>query len=310
MTSLAASVGAALVSLGRADPGLTVLDALPAEDGWSAEFAREFPDRHSRPSRAGPGIVRAAIEASGDGRPALALASALAIAVRGYPDLREAAERRRPLRLLADPRASEEVDAPPAGPIVDDLGVTRGLPGTTVVVPSGPATLLLALRAVAGEAGPVYVRLPPATDPPGVEPTFELGRAAELRPGRDLTIAAIGGAVPGALEGAEELARVGISARVLDVASVKPIDEKALLRAARETGAILTMEEHGALTGLGAAVAAVVSEEHPVPVRRLGAPDVLADRAASGRRSDPFGLSREHLLEAAYELLRARGKVQ
>ena len=131
----------------------------------------------------------------------------------------------------------------------------------------------------------------------------------ELRSGQDLTIVAIGPAVGRALETATALARVGVAARVLDLASVKPLDGKAVLRAARETGAILSLEAHSALTGIGSMVAAYTSEEYPVPVRRIGSSGSFPGTPGAPS-NDPYGLTPEHCLEEAYELLRARGKVQ
>ncbi|MCI4360778.1 MAG: transketolase family protein, partial [Thermoplasmata archaeon] len=121
---------------------------------------------------------------------------------------------------------------------------------------------------------------------------------------------AVGAMVARALDVAEELHRVGVEARVLDLASVKPFDQKALLKAARETGAILTMEEHSVLTGVGSLVAAATSENYPVPVRRLGVPDLFGESGDPWTLMDRYGLSKERALEEAWDLLKMRGKVQ
>jgi transketolase len=135
-------------------------------------------------------------------------------------------------------------------------------------------------------------------------------RAAELAPGTDLAIVSAGAGLALALEVSREFQRVGLGARVLDFASVKPFDQKALVRAARETGAILAIEEHSAATGLGAEVATAVSESRPVPVRTVGALEVRlapADTPAEARAA--YGITRERALEEAWALLRGRAKV-
>jgi transketolase len=188
--------------------------------------------------------------------------------------------------------------------VARDLGVLRGLSRWSIVVPSDPPTASESAASVSAVDGPAYVRL--TTEPLGPlsDGSLTLGKANELRPGCDLSIAAVGGKVTAALGVAEELHRVGIEVRVLDLVSVKPVDAKAILRAARETGAILTMEEHSTLTGVGSLVATIVSEEYPVPVRRVGLPPVDDLDAGSGR-----ALSAGHALDEAWELLRMRGKV-
>ncbi|MCI4317296.1 MAG: transketolase family protein, partial [Thermoplasmata archaeon] len=141
-------------------------------------------------------------------------------------------------------------------PMLEDIGLMRGLPGMTVLVPADAPSTRSAIRAVGETDGPAYVRLAPQPLPTVTQGHVAIGQANEIRAGSDLTIIAIGALVSRALEVAEELHRVGIGARVIDLASVKPFDEKAVLRAARDTGAILTMEDHSVLTGLGCLVAA------------------------------------------------------
>jgi len=194
--------------------------------------------------------------------------------------------------------------------IVEDIGLMRGLPGMTVIVPADAPTTRAATFAVAERDGPAYVRLTRENLPTVTDGSFAIGKAAELRSGSDLTIVAVGAMVARGLEVAEELAKVGISTRVLDLASVKPFDAPALLRAARDTGAILVLEEHSVLTGVGALVAATTSENYPVPVRRVGVPDVFGESGDAWALLDRYGMSRERIRDEAWELLQARGKVQ
>lgn len=194
--------------------------------------------------------------------------------------------------------------------MVEDIGLMRGLPGMTVVVPSDAATTRAATFALAERNGPAYVRLTRESLPTVTDGSFRIGRAAELRSGNDLTVVAVGALVARGLELADDLARLGISVRVLDAASVKPFDEAAILKAARETGAILVLEEHSVLTGVGALVAAVTAEGHPVPVRRIGVPDLFGESGDPWALLDRFGMSMQRIRDEAWDLLRLRGRVE
>lgn len=222
-------------------------------------------------------------------------------AVGVYRAIRDAVVRPRAnLKVVAiEPSGRTEA----GGGDVNDLGVLRGLPGLTIAVPADGPSVRSAVGALAAFDGPAYLRLAgPSAGTVSVGP-FQIGRAPVLRDGSDLTVVAIGPMVARALDVARDLAAVGVSARVLDFASFKPHDEKALLRAARETGAILTLEPHSVLTGLGALVAAAVAEEAPVPVRRVGLPDLFGPEGDAA-------LALDRCLEEAWTLLRAKGKVQ
>jgi transketolase len=219
------------------------------------------------------------------------------------------------VRAMGVPRANVKLVGDPgptgvrAAPLRDALGAMRSVPGTAVVAPADGPSCGAAVAALAGHQGPAYLELPPPDAPEVVGPRFAVGRAEELRSGNDLAIAAYGRTLAGAVALADDLARVGVSSRVLDLASLKPIDEPALLRAARDTGAILVVEAAPLATGIGASVAAITAENYPVPVRRLGLPELLP---ADGTTPDEAAasLAPERLRDEAWELLRRRGKVQ
>jgi transketolase len=162
---------------------------------------------------------------------------------------------------------------------LEDLGIMRGLPNMTVVAPGDPVEARLATRAVAAHAGPCYLRLGKASEPVvhDREPPFALGRAIPVRPGRDITLISTGGMLQAAVAAAARLAGAGIDARVLSMPTLKPLDVEAVLEAARETGAVVTVEEHSITGGLGSAVAEVLAEAPgPRPrFRRFGVPDRL-----------------------------------
>ena len=213
------------------------------------------------------------------------------------------------MRSLVRPRLPAKLVAFPAaapGPGRDDLATMRSLPGLTVVAPADGPTTRAATVALAEREGPAYLRLPAADAPSVSDGTFAVGRAREARAGSDLAIVSLGRPLARALEVADELARVGVSVRVLDVASVKPFDEAAVLRAARDTGAILVVEDAPVGGGVGTLVAAMTAENHPVPVRRVARPDVWSD---AGDEPGDTGVSLDRIRDEAWELLRLRGRL-
>jgi transketolase len=177
-----------------------------------------------------------------------------------------------------------------------------------VVVPADPMETAQAVHAAAAIQGPVFLRLSrmPVPMVHGPDHRFQLGRAAVLRQGSDVTLAANGTMVAQALRAAELLAREGIEARVLNLSSLRPLDREAIGRAARETGAIVTVEEHSVYGGLGGAVAEVVVSTHPVPMRLLGVPGVFAPTGSPAWLLEYFGLTPEGIVKAAKQLLAER----
>jgi transketolase len=169
---------------------------------------------------------------------------------------------------------------------VEDIGILRALPNMTVLVPSDPIQARQATRAAHALPGPAYVRLGKNGEPvlPGSDEPFAIGRALVRRKGGDATVIACGPIVKMALDAAELLQDAGVSCRVVDMHTVKPLDRDAVLAAARETGAIVTLEEHNVIGGLGSAVAEALAEGgHAVPFRRIGIPDVFTYEVGSQR---------------------------
>jgi transketolase len=187
---------------------------------------------------------------------------------------------------------------------IEDLAWLRAIPGLTVIVPSDPAETAQAIRWAARHAGPVFVRVSrmgvPDVNPQGYE--FVPGRAVTLRDGSDVTIVATGTVVSRALEAADALAGQGIAARVLSMPTIKPLDAEALLAAAAQTRGIVTVEE-SLTSGLGGAVAELVVQNHPVPMRFVGVHDQFAPTGSVGWLLDHFGISRDGIVQAAREVL-------
>ncbi len=292
-----------LLAAAEADAAVTVVDAGLPPDPGAASFGVRFAARYRSFATEGPEALATALEGSRDGGAAF-LAAALSPRLETVVPaiVRDVFLARRNVKLVGVPVA----DGP--GAFADDLGRFRAVPAATVVAPADAPTARSATIVLATHDGPAYLRLPEAGAPAVSDGRFALGRANELRPGDDLAIVALGPMVARAREVAEDLARVGLSVRLLDVASVKPFDEPAILRAARDTGAILVAEAAPLATGIGTLVAAIAAENYPVPVRRLGWPDLWPERAGD-RGPEALGLSRERLRDEAFELLRLRGKV-
>jgi transketolase len=196
----------------------------------------------------------------------------------------------------------------PLGPThhsIEDLAWLRAISGLTVVVPADEAETAYSVRAAADHPGPVFIRLSRmplgAVHSPGH--VFELGRAGRLREGDDVTLIANGVMVERALEAAEDLAGRGVEARVLNMATLEPIDRQAIASAARETRGIVTIEEHTVHGGLGSAVAEVVVATHPVPMKILGFPGVFAPTGPTSFILEHFGLTASGICGATLELL-------
>jgi transketolase len=308
--SLRDAYATALLELG--DLGAVVVVEADGSAATVAQgFGAKFPDRFVRvPAREPTMMSMAADRASGGGPVFVNCSAAFAAGQASYTVRESVCRPHANVKIVVADAGIQGGGAVGTPSMVEDIGLMRGLPGMTVIVPADAPTTRAATLAVAERADPAYVRLTWEKLPTVSDGAFRIGAAQELRPGNDLTIVAIGALVARALAVAEELARVGVSARVLDFASVKPFDEPALLRAARDTGAILVLEEHSVLTGVGALVASTTSENNPVPVRRVGVPDVFGETGDPLTRLDRFGLSVERIRDEAWELLKMRGKVQ
>ncbi len=188
---------------------------------------------------------------------------------------------------------------------IEDLAWTRVLPELVVIVPADPAETAQAVRTAAALEGPVFLRLSrmpvPAVHPPDYR--FRLGRAVRLREGDDVTLIACGTMVSRALDAAALLQAEGVSARVLNMATVQPLDREAIEQAAAETGAIVTVEEHSVRGGLGGAVAEVVVATRPVPMRLLGVPGTFAPTGSPEFLFQHFGLTPRGIAQTALDLL-------
>jgi transketolase len=196
---------------------------------------------------------------------------------------------------------------------LQDIAVTRAIPGLTVIIPADRHETRRMTQALAQHEGGVYVRIGrnPVEDVyPSDDYDFQIGKAVRMREGNDITLIAVGETVRIALDAAERLSQQGTNCRVLNMHTIKPFDDEAVIAAARETGAIITLEEHSIFGGLGAAVTEVTSRECPVPVRILGIPDEPAIAGKTAEIFNHYGLSADHVCTVAAQLLNSKVKPQ
>ncbi|MDX9953388.1 MAG: transketolase family protein [Anaerolineae bacterium] len=192
---------------------------------------------------------------------------------------------------------------------IEDIAWLRAIANMTIIVPADSLETEQAVQAAANFVGPVYLRISRMGVPVvhNADYRFEIGKAVRLRDGNDVTLVACGTLVPRALEAAVLLESDGIQARVINMATVKPIDREAIIAAAVETGGIVTAEEHTIYGGFGSAIAEVVVTTHPVPMRILGIPGVFAPTGSTEFLFNYFGLTPQGIHDAAFELVKSRG---
>jgi transketolase len=280
MTTLAAmrpAYGDALVQLGRDREDVVVLSADVSNSDFSFRFAEAFPDRSINVGIAEQSLVDVAAGVALTGKVVFANTFAFLLATRALEMVRtHLCYGGVPVKLMgAYGGVSDSFDGPTHHAITD-IAILRALPSMTVVVPTDTTAVAKLLPQVAAWPGPVYVRLNRNEVPLIHDDDYapQIGKAVLLRQGSDVTLVGTGLMVSRCLEAADALAVDGISARVLEVHTIKPLDSEAIVAAARETGALVTAEEHSIVGGLGGAVVETLAGTHPVPVERVG----IADR--------------------------------
>ena len=296
---------ATLVELAEADPRVVAVVNDSVGSSKLAAFQERFPERLINVGIAEQDMVGVAAGLANGGKIPFVSAASCFLTARAMEQIKvDAAYSRAHVVLCGMSPGMAYGELGPTHHSIEDHGWLRTIPGLTVIVPSDPAETAQALRWAAAHDGPVFVRVSrmgvPDVNPSGYE--FAPGRAVRLRDGEDVTLMATGTTVSRALDAAEALEAQGISARVLSVPTLKPLDEAAVAAAARETGAIVTVEE--ALTvGLGGAVAETVVRTHPVPVRFVGVPDAFAPTGSVEWLLDHFGINADGIVAAARDAL-------
>ena len=297
-----ASFGAALAELGAERDDFVVLDADLAAATQTGVFKKAFPERFYDCGIAEQNMVSIAAGVAATGKKVFCSSFAMFAAGRAFEQVRNS---------IGYPHLNVVIGATHAGISVgedgathqcnEDIALMRTIPGMTIINPADDTEAKLAVRAALDHNGPVYMRFGRLAVPVifGDDYKFEIGKGVELKEGTDVTIVATGLMVNEAMQAYELLADEGISARIINIHTIKPLDKEIILKAAKETGAIVTAEEHSVIGGLGSAVSEVVAEEYPVPVLKLGVNDVFGHSGPAPKLLDEFGLRAVNIVEKA-----------
>lgn len=288
------SYGRTLVELGRENRDIVVLDADLSRSTMTRLFAREFPERFFDCGIAEQNMVGIAAGLAASGKIPFASTFAVFAPGRCFDQIRmSVAQPGLNVKLVASHSGISVGEDGTSHQSIEDLALIGSLPGFTVIVPADALETAQAVRTAAASYGPFYIRLCrpklPLVYDEGYH--FALGKAVTMRRGRDATIIAIGLMVKVALEAAQNLEREGIDCRVLNMSTLKPIDEAAIIQAATETGAIVTAEEHLEHGGLGSAVARVVARHQPVPMEFVAIKDTYAKSGKPAELFERYGLT-------------------
>ncbi len=298
--------GNALVELAEKYDNLVVMDADLAAATKTGVFKKAHPDQFFDAGIAECNLMGVAAGLATTGYLVFASSFAMFAAGRAFEQVRN---------TIGYPHIPVKIGATHAGISVgedgashqccEDIALMRTIPGMVILNPADDIEARAAVFAAAEYDGPVYLRFGRLAVPRIFDEhyTFEIGKAVELRPGEDVTIIATGLMVNEALLAQEELMKEGISARVINMATIKPIDRECIIAAAKETGAIVTAEEHSILGGLGAAVAEVVCETVPVPVVRVGVEDTFGCSGPAVELLHVFGLDAANIVEKAHQAI-------
>lgn len=297
-----AAFGNALVELGAKRDDFVVLDADLAAATQTGMFKKAFPDRFYDCGIAEADMMGIAAGIAATGKKVVCSSFAMFAAGRAFEQVRNS---------IGYPHLNVIIGATHAGISVgedgathqccEDIALMRTIPGMTIINPADETEAKKAVEAAFELDGPVYMRFGRLAVPVifGDDYKFEVGKSVELREGNDVTVIATGLMVSEALEAYELLKKDGINARIINMHTIKPLDNEAVIRAAKETGAIVTAEEHSVIGGLGGAVSELLCEEYPVPVVKLGVYDTFGHSGPASKLLDEFGLRAVNIAEKA-----------
>ena len=300
------SYGNALVELGKIAKSVVVLDADLAAATKTVTFKKEFPERFFDCGIAEANLICAAAGMSTLGLVPFASSFAMFAAGRAFEQVRN---------TIGYPHLNVKICATHGGISVgedgashqccEDFALMRTIPGMVVMAPSDDIEARQMIKTVYNYEGPVYIRFSRYAVPVYHDKNykFEIGKGELVRDGKDVAIIANGLEVSESMKAAEILENEGISARVINMSTIKPIDEEITLSAARECGRIITVEEHNIIGGLGEAVCSLLSEKNPVPVKRIGVSDEFGHSGVASELLKQFGLFAENIVEKAKEML-------
>lgn len=302
------SYGNALVELGAENPKVVVLDADLAAATKTGVFKKAYPDRHIDCGIAECNMVGIAAGLATTGKIPFVSSFAMFAAGRAFEQVRNS---------VGYPHLNVKIGATHAGITVgedgashqcnEDIALMRTIPGMVVMCPADDIEAKAAVKAAAEYVGPVYMRFgraacPVINDRPDYK--FEIGKGTLLREGTDLTIVATGICVGNALEAAEMLAAEGVSAEVINICTIKPLDEELIVNSAKKTGKVVTAEEHSVIGGLGSAVCDALCKAYPVPVLKIGMQDTFGESGSAAALVEKYKLDGKGIAEQIRNFLK------
>ena len=296
----------AIAELSAENPNIVALDADLAAATKSGAFKKACPERFFDMGIAEADMVGTAAGLATCGKIPFASSFSVFVTGRAFEQVRQSvAYSDLNVKLVgshAGPSCGEDGGTHQA---VEDIAIMRSLPNMSVVVPADDVEAYAATKNAVEQLGPMYIRVarlasPTIHDAETYE--FHFGKGEVLREGTDVTIIACGMMVPRAIDAGERLAAEGVSAEVINMHTIKPLDEGLVVASAKKTGKVITIEEASYVGGLGTAVCEVLSEKCPTPVRRIGLPDIFGMSGAGGELLDIYGLTADHIIEAYHEM--------
>ena len=300
MKSTRKAYGEALVELGKLDKDVVVLDADLAHATQTLMFKKEFPERHINVGIAEQDLVGTACGLALSGKKVYLSSFAMFLAGRAYEQIRNtAAYSKVPVKLCATHSGLSVGEDGATHQMLEDISLMRTLPNMTVLSTSDDVQTKWAVKEISKINGPVYLRLSRLATPIiyGENQKFEIGKAVQIGEGTDATIFATGVTVSEAIRAQEILENKGIKVRVVDIHTVKPIDKDMVIKCAKETKKLISVEDHNVIGGLGSAISEVLTEEYPVKLVRMGINDTFGKSGKATELMNYFGITAENIVE-------------
>ena len=300
----------ALVEIGSRRKDVVVLTADLSSSVKTNRFAEKFPEHHFNVGISEQNMMSIAAGLAASGSTVFASTFAVFGTSRVYDQIRQS---------IAWPKLNVNIVATHAGitvggdgashQMLEDIALMCSLPNMTVIVPCDALETRKAVKSVVDYKGPTYIRLGRSEVPIITQEndTFSIGKATVMKDGKDITLIGTGIMVSRCLLAAEKLEKENIDASVINMSTIKPVDEKTIIKYAKETGAIVTAEEHNIIGGLGSTVSSVLSENVPVPMKRIGIPDVFGESGKSDELMEKYGLTPENIVKAVHDVMKGGG---
>ncbi len=301
----------ALVEIGSRRKDVVVLTADLSSSVKTNRFAEKFPEHHFNVGISEQNMMSIAAGLAASGSTVFASTFAVFGTSRVYDQIRQS---------IAWPKLNVNIVATHAGitvggdgashQMLEDIALMCSLPNMTVIVPCDALETKKAVMSVVDYSGPTYIRLG-RSDVPTItkeKTPFKIGKAIAMKDGKDVTLIGTGIMVSRCCLAAEKLEKENIDASVINMSTIKPVDEKTIIKYAKETGAIVTAEEHNIIGGLGSTVSSVLSENVPVPMKRIGIPDVFGESGKSDELMEKYGLTPENIVKAVHDVMKRRRK--